>query len=128
VAAGRLVPREITSEYLGVGYIIGPKIAGTIFAGGVFSWLVLMPAIKFFGEGLADPLYPSTIPDPRMTPGQMWENYIRRWARRRRDGRPDHVDEDDADDRQRAQERLQGRARAAGGAEPDRDGSIAISR
>ena len=68
---------EITSEYLGVGYIIGPKIAGTIFAGGVFSWLVLMPAIKFFGEGLADPLYPSTIPIRNMTPGQMWENYIR---------------------------------------------------
>jgi putative OPT family oligopeptide transporter len=68
---------EITSEYLGVGYIIGPRIAGTIFAGGVFSWLVLMPAIKFFGEGLADPLYPSTIPVRNMTPGQLWESYIR---------------------------------------------------
>lgn len=68
---------EITSEYLGVGYIIGPKIAGTIFAGGVFSWLVLMPAIKFFGEGVVDPLYPSTIPIRNMTPGQMWESYIR---------------------------------------------------
>ena len=67
---------EITSEYLGVGYIIGPRIAGTIFAGGVFSWLVLMPAIKFFGEGLATPLYPSTIPIRDMAPGQMWENYI----------------------------------------------------
>jgi uncharacterized oligopeptide transporter (OPT) family protein len=68
---------EITSEYLGVGYIIGPRIAGTIFAGGVFSWLVLMPAIKFFGEGLAEPLYPSTIPVRDMSPGQMWESYIR---------------------------------------------------
>jgi putative OPT family oligopeptide transporter len=68
---------EITSEYLGVGYIIGPRIAGTIFAGGVFSWLVLMPAIKFFGEGLTDPLYPSTIPVRTMTPGQLWESYIR---------------------------------------------------
>ena len=68
---------EITSEYLGVGYIIGPKIAGTIFAGGVFSWLVLMPAIKFFGEGLAEPLYPSTVPVRNMTPGQLWESYIR---------------------------------------------------
>jgi putative OPT family oligopeptide transporter len=68
---------EITSEYLGVGYIIGPRIAGTIFAGGVFSWLVLMPAIKFFGEGLADPLYPSTLPIRDMTPSQMWESYIR---------------------------------------------------
>src|SRR5688572_31887952 len=53
---------EITSEYLGVGYIIGPKIAGTIFAGGVFSWLVMMPAIKFFGEATTAPLYPSTLP------------------------------------------------------------------
>jgi putative OPT family oligopeptide transporter len=68
---------EITSEYLGVGYIIGPRIAGTIFAGGVFSWLVLMPAIKFFGEGVAAPLYPSTLPIRDMTPSQMWESYIR---------------------------------------------------
>jgi putative OPT family oligopeptide transporter len=68
---------EITSEYLGVGYIIGPRIAGTIFAGGVFSWLVLMPAIKFFGEAVVDPLYPSTIPIRDMTPSQMWESYIR---------------------------------------------------
>jgi uncharacterized oligopeptide transporter (OPT) family protein len=68
---------EITSEYLGVGYIIGPRIAGTIFAGGVFSWLVLMPAIKSFGEAVGTPLYPSTIPIREMSPGQMWESYIR---------------------------------------------------
>jgi putative OPT family oligopeptide transporter len=68
---------EITSEYLGVGYIIGPRIAGTIFSGGVFSWLVLMPAIKFFGSGLTEPLYPSTIPIAQMTSDQLWANYIR---------------------------------------------------
>jgi len=68
---------EITSEYLGVGYIIGPKIAGTIFAGGVFSWLVMMPAIKFFGEATTAPLYPSTLPISAMTPSQLWESYIR---------------------------------------------------
>lgn len=69
---------DITSEYLGVGYIIGPKVAGILFAGGVFSWLVLMPAIKFFGSlspGLA--LYPSTIPIPQMSPDQLWSSYIR---------------------------------------------------
>ncbi len=69
---------DITSEYLGVGYVIGPKVAGTIFAGGVFSWLVLMPAIKFFGSlapNLA--LYPSTVPIPEMTPDQLWASYIR---------------------------------------------------
>ena len=69
---------DITPEYLGVGYIIGPRIAGTIFSGGVFSWLVLMPAIRFFGSlapGVA--LYPSTIPIPLMTPDQLWASYIR---------------------------------------------------
>jgi putative OPT family oligopeptide transporter len=67
----------ITSEYLGVGYIIGPKTAGTIFAGGVFSWLVLMPAIRFFGQNMPGPLYPSTIPIAQMTPDQLWASYIR---------------------------------------------------
>jgi len=69
---------NITSEYLGVGYIIGPRIAGTIFAGGVFSWLVLMPAIKFFGSLAPNiALYPSTIPIPQMTPDDLWRSYVR---------------------------------------------------
>jgi putative OPT family oligopeptide transporter len=67
----------ITSEYLGVGYIIGSKAAGTLFAGGVFSWLVLIPAIRFFGQGLPGALYPSTIPIVQMTPDQIWSSYIR---------------------------------------------------
>lgn len=69
---------EVTPEYLGVGYIIGPRIAGVIFAGGVFSWLVLMPAIKFFGSLAPElTLYPSTVPIPQMTPDQLWASYIR---------------------------------------------------
>ncbi|PZP51170.1 MAG: oligopeptide transporter, OPT family [Pseudopedobacter saltans] len=36
---------EITPEYLGVGYIIGPKIAGVLVAGGVLSWLVFIPLL-----------------------------------------------------------------------------------
>jgi putative OPT family oligopeptide transporter len=66
-----------TSEYLGVGYIIGPKIAGVIFAGGVFSWLVMMPAIKFFGSLVPTPIYPSTIPIAQMTSDELWRFYIR---------------------------------------------------
>jgi len=68
----------ITSEYLGVGYIIGPRVAGTLFAGGVISWLVLMPAIRFFGS-LAPhaALYPSTVPIPDMKPDDLWAAYIR---------------------------------------------------
>src|SRR5207248_545571 len=45
---GGSIRAAITSEYLGVGYIIGPRIAGVLFAGGVFAWLVMMPAIRFF--------------------------------------------------------------------------------
>ncbi len=68
----------VTTEYLGVGYIIGPKVAGTLFAGGVISWLVLMPAIKFFGSlAPSMALYPSTVPIPLMTPDQLWASYIR---------------------------------------------------
>src|SRR6266852_7647127 len=40
----------ITSEYLGVGYIIGPRVSGILFAGGIVAWLVMMPAIKFYGQ------------------------------------------------------------------------------
>jgi putative OPT family oligopeptide transporter len=67
----------ITSEYLGVGYIIGPRVAGILFAGGVFSWLVLMPAIKFFGHGLAGPIYPGIVPIDQMSPADLWSTYIR---------------------------------------------------
>ncbi|ATL47053.1 oligopeptide transporter, OPT family [Chitinophaga caeni] len=37
---------EITPEYLGVGYIIGPKISGVLVAGGVLSWLALIPLLS----------------------------------------------------------------------------------
>jgi putative OPT family oligopeptide transporter len=69
---------NITSEYLGVGYIIGPRVAGILFAGGIVSWLVIMPAIKFYGQLAGNsPIYPSTIPIPLMTPDDLWRSYIR---------------------------------------------------
>ena len=69
---------NITSEYLGVGYIIGTKVGGLLFAGGVVSWLMVMPAIKFFGQLAGNaPIYPGTMPIPQMTPDQLWATYIR---------------------------------------------------
>ena len=41
---------------LGVGYIIGPKIAGLMMGGGVLSYLVLIPMIKFFGAAVTSPV------------------------------------------------------------------------
>jgi putative OPT family oligopeptide transporter len=68
----------ITSEYLGVGYIIGPRVSGILFAGGIISWLVMMPAIKFYGQLAGNtPIYPSTIPIPQMSPDDLWRSYIR---------------------------------------------------
>jgi putative OPT family oligopeptide transporter len=75
---GASLRSNITPEYLGVGYIIGPRIAGVILSGGVFSWLVLMPAIKFFGSlAPSMALYPSTVPIPLMTSDQLWASYVR---------------------------------------------------
>src|SRR5229473_21664 len=69
---------NITSEYLGVGYIIGSRVSGILFAGGIISWLVMMPAIKFYGQLAGNtPIYPSTVPIPQMTPDDLWRSYIR---------------------------------------------------
>jgi uncharacterized oligopeptide transporter (OPT) family protein len=77
VLKGASVNADATSEYLGVGYIIGPKVAGVIFAGGVFSWLVVMPLIYFFGKELGHPVYPGQVPIAQMSPSDLWATYIK---------------------------------------------------
>ena len=77
ILKGSSIKAEATPEYLGVGYIIGPRVAGVIFAGGVFSWLVLMPLIYFFGKDLGHPIYPGTTPIGEMGPSDLWKTYIR---------------------------------------------------
>lgn len=57
---GATVSIEISPSLLGVGYIIGPRIASIMVAGGVLAYLVLSPMIVFFGEGLETPLAPGT--------------------------------------------------------------------
>jgi len=39
---------DVTPEYLGVGYIIGPKISGELFSGGLLAWMALIPLIAIF--------------------------------------------------------------------------------
>ena len=74
---GSAIRANTTTEYLGVGYIIGPRIAGVIFSGGVFAWLVVMPAIKFFGRYLTAPLYPAQKLIADMSVGEIYTAYIR---------------------------------------------------
>src|SRR5262245_20085120 len=73
------VSAEITPEYLGVGYIIGPRIAGVLVAGGVLSYLVLIPLIAFVGDALPAVLKPGVgvklIHD--MSPSEIRLGYVR---------------------------------------------------
>ena len=68
---------EITPELLGVGYIIGPKIAGIMVSGGVLSWIVLIPLITILGDKLTTVFPPGTKLISQMSPDEIWNNYIR---------------------------------------------------
>jgi len=70
---------EITPEYLGVGYIIGQRIAGSMFAGGMLSWLVLIPLITIFGDKLQETLKPGWGDKliSQMDPVEIYRGYVR---------------------------------------------------
>ncbi|WP_158793160.1 OPT family oligopeptide transporter [Granulicella sp. L60] len=74
---GSAIRADCTPEYLGVGYIIGLRVSAVMLAGGIFSWLVLMPAIYFFGSHLSTPLYPGTVLVKDMSPSDLWRTYVR---------------------------------------------------
>jgi putative OPT family oligopeptide transporter len=67
---------DATPALLGVGYIIGPRIASFIFAGGAMGWWVLIPLIKMFDLSM-DVIFPATIPVSQMSAVDIWSNYIR---------------------------------------------------
>jgi putative OPT family oligopeptide transporter len=77
ILKGAAIRADVTPEYLGVGYIIGLRVSAIMLAGGVFSWLVLMPTIVFFGKHLAGPLYPGVVPIAQMSPSDLWSTYVR---------------------------------------------------
>jgi putative OPT family oligopeptide transporter len=68
---------EVNPALLGVGYIIGPRVASIMVAGGVLATFVLTPAIRMFGDGLAQPLYPGTQTISQMSDEQIGRTYVR---------------------------------------------------
>jgi len=71
---------DISPEYMGVGYVIGPRIAGVMFAGGVLSWLVFLPLLSILGNYMTVPFPPvpaSGLMIKEMSAGQLWSAYIR---------------------------------------------------
>ena len=94
---------EITPEYLGVGYIIGPRISGIMVSGSVLSWLALIPLLSMlvpeetikadllklgFTQGWMDAEQPRQLDLSRVRP-------LHR-CRRRGDGWSDDADADAA--------------------------------
>lgn len=70
------IAAEISPALLGVGYIIGPRIASIMCAGGVLAYLVLIPAIKFFGEKSGVIIPPGTTPIGEMGPNDIRGAYV----------------------------------------------------
>ncbi len=84
---GAAIGAELNPALLGVGYIIGPRIASIMVAGGVLAYLVIAPMIVYFGSALTEPLAPamSAMNDKdhldhgiikNMTTGEIRKNYI----------------------------------------------------
>ena len=63
---------------LGVGYIIGPRIAAVMLSGALLAWLVIIPAIAFFGAAAPTAVLPSTDKlISAMSPADIHAKYIK---------------------------------------------------
>lgn len=69
---------EMSSALFGVGYILGPRIGLIMVGGGLLAWLVLIPLIDWWGQGMATPFFPETVKlISEMSPGELWNRYVR---------------------------------------------------
>lgn len=64
-----------TPELLGVGFIVGPRIAAIMFGGGALAWLILIPLINLWAGDRV--VFPGTTPVVGMEPGEIWSSYVR---------------------------------------------------
>ena len=68
----------VSPALLGVGYILGLRVATIMVGGGLLSWLVIIPTIAWWGEGRMEPLYPETaLTITQMSPSLIWTRYVR---------------------------------------------------
>ncbi len=68
---------DSSTALLGVGFVLGPRIAAIMFGGGALAWLVFIPAIKLFAGDSPHPVFPAQVPISELTPHQVWHNYMR---------------------------------------------------
>jgi putative OPT family oligopeptide transporter len=73
---GASISAEVSPELMGVGYIIGPRIAGYLFSGGFLAYMVLIPAIKLFGSGLTAPIFAEPKLIGEMSPSEVRSYFV----------------------------------------------------
>lgn len=72
------IAASVSPALLGVGYILGIRIATVMVAGGALAALVIIPGIAWWGAGLTEPFYPETEKLIRdMSTGEIWDRYVR---------------------------------------------------
>lgn len=74
---GSMIGAEVLPSLMGVGFIVGTRIAAVMLLGSIVSWLCLMPLIKFFGSGNPAAIFPSGLAIAEMGPWELWDSYIR---------------------------------------------------
>ncbi len=68
----------VSPPLIGVGYILGPRIATVMVAGSALSAFIIIPIINLWGAGLTEPLFPETEKLIRdMAAGEIWHRYVR---------------------------------------------------
>ncbi len=72
------IAASVSPALVGVGFILGPRIATVMVAGGALSALVIIPVMNLWGGGLTEPFYPETEKLIRdMTSSEIWNRYVR---------------------------------------------------
>src|SRR5206468_6850168 len=74
---GAAISGDLHPEMMGVGYLIGPRIACMMMAGAVLSFFVLGPMIAAFGAGLDTPVPPAKDLIRNMEPDDIYASYLR---------------------------------------------------
>ena len=77
VPKGRIAA-EPSAALLGIGWVLGYRVAAVMVSGGLVASAVLIPLIAQFGQGLAAPMFPETARRiAEMTPQEIWSRYVR---------------------------------------------------
>ena len=72
------VGTKVSAALLGVGYILGPRIASIMVGGGLLSSLVIIPIIAWWGADRTEPFFPETVQlIANMSVSEIWNRYVR---------------------------------------------------